>query len=250
MGKWKGVTCAVLVAALALALAPASASACVNEWGMTATRGDGQVSLAWGELPAGHSAKVVRSIYGWPSNPAFGDEPSGAAVGGAAFGAAQRVAGCYVSEPDVVVYRGTERSVVDTTVVNGRTYWYTVFVRDDATGAYLEKKSEVVATPGTVDTVTTPSLGTSYVRQGYRFKVYAKVSRHTVDTKTQVVLQKKVGTSWKYVRSATYVQREGTSSFAAYVTAPSAGSHRVIVRNFGVAEPVAISRPRGFWSHR
>jgi hypothetical protein len=236
MARWKGIRAVVLAAILALTLAPLPADACVNSWEMTATRGDGQVTLAWGELPAGHSAKVVRSIYGWPSKPTFGDDTN--------------VAGCWVSEPNVVVYRGTDRSVVDTTVVNGRTYWYTLFVRNDATGEYLYEKSEVVATPGPLDTVARPKVGTSYVRRGYRFKVTTAVTRHTCDTKTQWVLEKKVGTSWVYVRSATYTQREGTTSFSAYVTAPTTGPYRVRIRQYGVGEPRVSSSGTGFWSHR
>ena len=236
MRRWKGIRAAVLVAVLVLTLTPLTADACVNSWGMTAVRGDGQVALAWDQLPEGHSAKVIRSIYGWPSDPTFGDTADGAR--------------CWVNEPDTVVYRGTDGSVVDTTVVNGRTYWYTLFVRNDATGEYLAEKSEVVATPGTLDTVARPKLGTTYVRKGYRFKVMATVTKHTCDTKTQWVLEKKVGTSWVYARSATYTQREGTTYFAAYVTAPTTGPYRVRVRQYGVGEPRVSSAGQGFWSHR
>ena len=237
MKSWKGIRVAVVTAVLVLTLAPLSANACVNSWGMTATPGDGQVALAWGELPAGHSAKIVRSIYGWPSNPAFGD--------------AENLSQCWVSEPDVVVYRGTERSVVDTGVVNGRTYWYTLYVRDDATGQYLEDKSEVVSTPGPGDVISTPKFGTSYVREDVRFKLYAGIStKHTVDTKMQVVMQKKVGNKWVWARAAIYTQREGTTWFSTYIAAPTTGSYRVIIKHIGVGEKVAFSPARYFTSHR
>jgi hypothetical protein len=233
MRTWKVIRAAVLVAVLAMTLAPLSADACENSWGMTATRGDGQVALAWGELPAGHSAKVIRSIYGWPSDPTLGDDPN--------------VAQCWVSEPDAVVYRGTDRSVVDTTAVNGRTYWYTLFVRDDATGQYVAEKSEVVATPGALDKVSTPVLGTSDVRKGSYVRVTAVVSvKHTTATKTRTMLYKKVGTSWTLVNTTVKTLRDGSRYSAAYVKPTSAGYYRVIVRHVGLGEPGANSWAKHF----
>jgi hypothetical protein len=236
MRTWKGIRVVVLAAILAIALTPLTADACVNSWGMTATPGDGQVALAWGELPAGHSAKVVRSIYGWPGDPNFGDQAN--------------VSQCWVNEPDVVVYRGTERSVVDTTVVNGRTYWYTLFVRNDATGEYIWEKSEVVATPGSGDVISTPKVGTSAVREHVRFKVNAGISnKHTVNTKMQLILQKKVAGRWAWVRGTTYTQREGSTWFTGYTTAPTTGYYRVIVKHIGVGESPTSSPARYFRSH-
>jgi hypothetical protein len=236
MNSWKAMRCAVLVAVFALALAPMSAEACVNAWNMTATRGDGQVTLAWGELPEGHSAKIVRSIYGWPSDPTFGD--------------AEQM-GCWVNEPDAVVYRGAERSFVDTGVVNGRTYWYTLFVRNDANGEYLYDKSEVVITPGPVDTISTPKLGTSYVREDYRFKLVAGISnKHTVNTKMVVVMSRKVGTKWVWAKTVTRTLPEGVTYFSTVTSAPTTGSYRVVVKHVGLGERVAVSPAKYFTSHR
>lgn len=236
MRMWTWMRVMALVTVLALALAPGTAGACVNAWQMTAKPGDGQVALAWSELPANHSAKIVRSIYGWPGDPSFGDSST--------------VAGCWTSEPDVVVYRGTERSVVDTTVTNGRTYWYTLFVRDDVTGQYLWDKSEVVATPGS-ETVSAPHVGTSYVRAGYRFRLYAGLSnKHTVDTKTVVVMSRKVDGRWVWARQATYTQREGTTWFSTAVAAPTTGAYRVVIKHVGIGERVVASPPKYFTSHR
>jgi hypothetical protein len=237
MNRWKGIRAAVLVAVLALALTPLTADACVNSWEMKATPGDGQVTLEWGELPAGHSAKIVRSIYGWPGDPTFADDPN--------------VSNCWANEPDVVVYRGTERSVVDTGVINGRTYWYTLFVRDDATGEYLYDKSEVVATPGPVDVMSTPKVGVSSVHEDAKFKVYAGISnKHTVDTRMQVILQKKVSGKWTWVRSSTVTLREGNTWIATYTLAPTTGYYRVVFKHVGVGETPVLSPYRYFTSYR
>ena len=232
MSGWRRMGLAVLVAALAL-VGPVAAWGCVNNWGMTATAGNGSVTLAWGVLPEGSTAKVIRSTAGWPSDPTFGD-PAPAMM---------------VAE-EKVVYEGKERSFVDTGLENGKAYWYTLFVRDDLTGAYSDKISEVISTPGEKISISTPTCSTSYVKKAVPFATAVKLTdTHACDTTARVILYKKVDGKWRYAKSGTRPLAKSATTFKAYVTAPSSGSYKMVITHDDAEHLAACSPPRFFYSH-
>lgn len=254
MNSSKGVFRLALAGAvlLALALAPVSANACENNWGLVGTPGDAQVSLAWNALPANSTAKIVRTTHWWVQDGTTGDTDDGSGD------ATEAASDAHVSRCDfdhnnlpVVVYVGADQSFVDTGVVNGQTYYYTLFVKDTTTGEYVDGVSEINVTPNAApDTLTTPSLSTGYVKKAVGFSASSKVStKHTTVTHAQLVLYKKVGGKWTYTKSATKTMAAGVQVFKGSIAAPSSGSYKLVVKHIGVGEATVASPARFFYSH-
>lgn len=266
MNRWTAVRVAAIGALVLALFAPGSAAlACdQNEWGLKAQPGDAQVTLTWNALPENATAKLVRWERWFPEDSAIGDseETSDNAGSGDATDGAQALIGvasvirpaCWESEdstPPVVVYQGSDASFVDTGVVNGVTYYYTLFVQDSSTGEYYEEASRAIATPGPADTVTTPTVSVAKVRHGHAFGVGARVSAaHTIATKAQILLYRKAAHGrWQLVRSKTTALGAGATVVKGAIATPTKGSYKVVVKHVGIGESSAASPPRYFWSH-
>lgn len=249
--KWALVLMLAALVALGTAAGATRAFGCYdqNPWHLVATPGDSQVSLSWDSLPPTDTVKIVRWTEYWVDDSATGDGDSS----GSARVSSVRSA-CFDPDPNeepVVVFNAAgQSSFVDTGVVNGQTYFYTMFVHDDSTGEYLDGAGHVNATPGPADTVSPPALSSSYVRRGVRFSASARVStEHTTDTKARLVLSRKTSTGWVYAASSTRVMPADTTYFKGTIAPPTRGSYKLVVQHIGVGEATASSSPKFFYSH-